>query len=401
MTREEVQNICLEEVNKHKCLLLNLVTGFGKSKLAIDITNKICDNIFKLYGEGANILLVVAKEVHKKNWQNEIAKWGGLKAEHLTIECYESLKKYKDRYFDVVILDECHHLSETRREVLSTITVNEVILGLSATIPNDIIDWFRSTYDTFIVSTNLQDAIEDNVLPEPTIYLIPLELKSGVPTEYIYKNPKVKGNIIECCWAMRWSCIRQKKYPVRIACNEKQYYEDLCGNIEWLKRRSIYSQTFKNKWLKLCNDRLKWLSEKKESYILSLLDKLKYQRTLTFCNSIEQTEKLGNNCIHSKAKDVEKILDRFNTKKIKHLTTCKMLDEGQNLNDCRIGIFAMINSSERINVQRLGRILRHKKPIIIIPFYKNTREEEIVKDMVEEYNPNTIKLINNINEIEL
>jgi hypothetical protein len=38
--------------------------------------------------------------------------------------------------------------------------------------------------------------------------------------------------------------------------------------------------------------------------ILHHLDK---ERTITFCKTIEQTEQLGKNCIHSKNKDAEKV----------------------------------------------------------------------------------------------
>lgn len=47
------------------------------------------------------------------------------------------------------------------------------------------------------------------------------------------------------------------------------------------------------------------------------------------------------------------------------------------------------------------RILRHKSPIIIIPYFKDTREEELVQKMVEEYSEESIVTINNINEIKI
>lgn len=72
-----------------------------------------------------------------------------------------------------------------------------------------------------------------------------------------------------------------------------------------------------------------------------------------------------------------------------------------NLVNCRVGIYANLNSSEIIIKQRLGRILRHKNPVIIIPFYKDTREEELVQKMLEDYNPELIKIINNITDIKL
>ena len=59
----------------------------------------------------------------------------------------------------------------------------------------------------------------------------------------------------------------------------------------------------------------------------------------------------------------------------------------------------MINSSDKLIIQRTGRLLRHPKPCIIIPYWKNTREEEIVNKMKENYNPLLIKVIHNINEI--
>lgn len=72
-----------------------------------------------------------------------------------------------------------------------------------------------------------------------------------------------------------------------------------------------------------------------------------------------------------------------------------------NLTNCRIGVYATLNSSERMITQKLGRILRHPKPIIIIPYYKHTRDEEIVQKMCENYNPDLIKTITNLNEIQL
>lgn len=46
------------------------------------------------------------------------------------------------------------------------------------------------------------------------------------------------------------------------------------------------------------------------------------------------------------------------------------------------------------------RSLRHKSPVIILPFYKGTREEEIIEEMIEDFNPNAIKTINSIAEID-
>ena len=146
----------------------------------------------------------------------------------------------------------------------------------------------------------------------------------------------------------------------------------------------------KTKWLFLAGQRLKFLSRLKNPIILSLLEKLKSERVLTFCSSIEQTEILGENCINSKNKESSMVLNMFNHKKLDHITACNMLNEGMNLVDCRVGLYANLNSSDIIIKQRLGRILRHKDPIIIIPYFSGTREEELVEKMLEDYNPELV-----------
>lgn len=47
------------------------------------------------------------------------------------------------------------------------------------------------------------------------------------------------------------------------------------------------------------------------------------------------------------------------------------------------------------------RLLRHPQPVIIIPYYKETREQEIVESMLENYNPELVKTINFKEEITL
>lgn len=71
-----------------------------------------------------------------------------------------------------------------------------------------------------------------------------------------------------------------------------------------------------------------------------------------------------------------------------------------NLVNCKVGVYASLNSSERMIKQKLGRLLRHSEPVIIIPYYKYTRDEEIVNKMLEDYNPQLV-LTTNINELQL
>lgn len=379
MTREEVNNLALSKIDGTKCLILELITGMGKTKVAIDLMNHICDRVFRNDSSPTSILILVAKIVHKQTWLDEMKKWGGIKSDYITIECYESLKNYENSRFDVVVADEMQHLSEARLEVLNTISINENFIGLSATIKRDMRDYFINNYDAKVIKCGLREAVEDEVLPEPTVYLIPLTLDT---TKFTYKIKKFGRDIIT---------------------TQKGYYNTVSSLIDWYKSKYFNSRNerMKNLWLSTAGKRLKWCAEQKESLVLSLLDKFKNYKTLTFCSSIEQSERLGKYNITSKNKDSIKNLEMFNSNKIKHITACNILNEGVNLTNCRVGIFCNLNSSEIIVKQRVGRILRHKSPVIIIPYFENTREEELVQKMIEEYDKNSIIIVDSINGIKL
>lgn len=72
-----------------------------------------------------------------------------------------------------------------------------------------------------------------------------------------------------------------------------------------------------------------------------------------------------------------------------------------NLVNCQIGIYANLNSSEAIIKQRMGRLLRHPNPVIIVPYFKNTREEKLMNVMLKDYNPELVTTISNIKDIKI
>lgn len=396
MNREEVRDSILNISTSHKNILIELPTGYGKTKQALDIVKKH----IKL---GEKILIVIPRIVLINSWKEEIKKWKLEKyLSYVTFTTYVSLPKHADKW-ELIIFDECHHLSERCRESLTSFTINRSIL-LSATVKLSIKDELREVFDNlYCYKISMREAIDNEVLPDPTIYLLPLTLNNSIQTETIVKNPKGHTPAITTDWNNRWSYIKQKDRKVLIKCTERQYYSDLDSQIEWFKNKYMRSNNdiFRNKWLRLAGERLKWLSNSKNRTVYNILKKLDKERTLTFCNSIEQTELLGSYCINSKNKNSLSVLDKFNSGKINHITACNMLNEGMNLVNCRIGIYANLNSSETIVKQRLGRLLRHKNPIVIIPYFIDTREEELVNKMLEDYNEDLIKIITDINEIKL
>lgn len=388
--REEIREKILE--TEAPFILAELPTSFGKSKIALDTMADRCNS-------SSNILVVVPRNVLKANWKEEFKKWGYENfLSQVTFTTYVSFPKMVGHY-DFVIFDEVHHLSQRCRDSLKNFSISNAIL-LSATVNRDMKYQLAECFTGLCsVKVKVKEATEKGILPDPRVFLIPLSLDNTYENQIIIKN-KNKGNPVRISYKKRWNYKGIKNRQIIITCTQQQCYDDMNSMIAWCKQR-MFNTTFKNMFLKKSGDRLKWLSEQKTAHIKSLLDLLQKERTLTFCNGIPQTEALGKYCINSKNKKSAIFIEDFNNGKIGHITACNMLDEGINLTNCRVGIYATLNSSDRMIKQKLGRLLRHKDPIIIIPYFKNTRDEEIVKEMCKDYNPNLVKIITNLTELKL
>lgn len=394
MNRDSVREDILSIPNK--AVLIMLPTGFGKSLIGMDLC---------LRDNPHSILIVVPRLVLIQNWKDEFKKWGNDEyLDRVTFSTYAGLHKVPNTqgHFNCVILDEAHHITPRVQDLLTYITYDKIIM-LSATVKRDLKYDLKDMFpDLYCYKVGMKEAIENEVLPDPMVYLLPLTLDNKYNSEKIVKHHSGKISVT-CSYKDRWNYLRNKSIKLTIECTQLQKSIEIDNEINFWKDKYMRTRNemFKNKWLHLAGQRLKWLSNLKNPIVSSLLALFRNERVLTFCNSIDQTIELGRNCINSKNKNAVKVLESFNRGEIKHITACNMLNEGMNLSDCRIGIYANLNSSEIIIKQRLGRILRHKNPVIVIPFYMGTREEELVAKMLEDYNPQLIHTVENITDIKI
>lgn len=356
-------------------ILFELPTGYGKTLLAL----KTLEEKFSSYPK---VLVVIPRLVLISNWKNEIKKWG-YQEENFTFTTYISLEKHVGRW-DAVIFDEAHHLSERCLQILASFSIDCSLL-LSASIGRNKKEQLKASFSNLeIHKRSLKEAIEESKLPEPQVITIPLTLANTINNCIITRNSRGKLPILKYSWEQRYKGFAEKHHQVQICCTQQQYYSQLENDIEYYKRQYFRTgkEPLKFKWLKLCSDRLKWLSNLKIPKVKQLLEEYSEERVLTFCNSIEQTEQLGKYCINSKNKQSQEFLQMFNEGKINHITAVNMLNEGVNLTNCRVGIYSNLNSSDTIVIQRLGRLLRHPNPIIVIPYFKGTREEELLSKYI-------------------
>lgn len=410
MTREEIYQQCVEKIAKTNCLLLESATGTGKTAISLKLCNYLLNHKIGKIGD-INVLILVAKRVHKQTWKEEIEKWGGIKhplvhAEagdgkvNIRMECYESMHKCDGKY-DILLCDEVHHIgSEIRLELLKSIRY-DYLIGLSATIPKKLKQYFKYRYHSEVVTCDIVEAINDDILPEPQILLFPLILDNRANTERIELHSRASGPIVYA----EYKDIRKYKFKSNIhaiiSCTQKQKLITLDDDIAYYKKRYMETRNpgMERSWLYLAGKRLEYLANCKNQIVSDILKKLDKSRTITFCKTVEQADILGKWNIHSKNQNSDWVYEQFNKKRIHHITTVNILNENANLVDCKYAIFVNLSSSEVIQVQRTGRALRHKSPVIIIPYYKDTREEEIVTKQLEGFNKKSIKVIHSIQEI--
>lgn len=314
--QEEIMNI------RSNSILCELPTSFGKSKIGIDLA---------LRDNPMNILIVVPRLVLIDNWKQEFSKWGlRYFLNKVKFSTYVGLNKHTEEHWDCIIFDEVQHMSERCREFVSTMEIHHSIM-LSATVTRDM-KWELGQLfpDLHIYTVKMKEAIDNEILPDPRVFLIPLELDNTHAVHTVIEHPKAKI-VRECLYKDRWQYLKDKSIQVHIKCTELQYVIELGNKIEFWKRQYMRTRNegVKTKWLFLAGQRLKFLSQLKNPIILSLLEKLKSERVLTFCSSIEQTEILGENCINSKNKESSMVLDMFNHKELDHITACNMLNEGR------------------------------------------------------------------------
>lgn len=368
-------------------IVLEVATGVGKSKIAIG-------KIRQLYKPQSKILIVIPRNVLIQNWKDEFVKWGcGNFLPNVTFTTYVSLPKHAGTW-DMAVFDEAHHLSERCQDALKEFHISHCLF-LSATLKREhkrfISRYCR--YDVEYIRITTQKAIENEVLPDPKILLVPLNLDNKY-AKYLYCSKKVpasfKGHVMTVPYKDKWN-YRNFKSPYRLQCTQKQYYDELSSLINWYKHRN-FNPAVKNMWLHKCGERLQWLSSIKLGMTKRIISAL-CNRYVVFCNTIDESEKLGIPAVNSKMGFDN--LDKFNRGEINGIVAVNCLNEGINLKNCQVGVFNAINSSEIMQIQKAGRLLRHQHPFIIIPYYRHTREEEIVDKWMKDYNPVLIYKLRN------
>ena len=189
-------------------------------------------------------------------------------------------------------------------------------------------------------------------------------------------------------------------------CTEWQknaYYND---QIDFWKKSYLRTrQEFqKSKWMLTAIERKRFLGNSKTNKVIPFVTKMASKRFICFCSSIEQADILGStNSIHSKMKgaNASEIIELFNQGIIDCIFAVGMLQEGQNLNNIEAGIIIQLDNEDRPFIQKSGRALRAKEPILLVFYYKGTRDEEYLEKILEGIEPEHVRIVTDVDEIDI
>ena len=357
--REKIQKEALNIISKSHRAGLGIGMGIGKTYIGLQ-------HMEKEYKKGARKFLVAApKKSIFQSWIDDAQSFSlNYLTEHITFTTYLSLKKQSTDY-DVIYLDECHSLLNSHDFYLSM--YGGKIIGLTGTPPRyknsekgKMVDKYCPIVYTYIAD----DAIEDEILNDYKIIVhrIPLDKR---------RTMKVKtktGSFLT---------------------SEKSSYD------YWTNRISQNFTTPKQKQIFRVM-RMKAMMEfpSKEVYAKKLLE-MQHEKTLVFCNTIEQANHMCEYSYHSKNKDNAENLDLFKNGEVNSLSCVLQLSEGITIPDLKCGIILHSYSNERKSSQRIGRMLRlnpGERATIHILMSEDTIDEQWVENALKDWDEKKIIL---------
>ena len=294
-------------------------TGVGKTKPAIDEMMDLWDAyIFerepRFIETGIHIkprkvfVVVPTEEMRDTNWPAEAERWYGengllMWKESVTCVCYISMHKYRASDFDLVVLDECHHLT-----ALSATFFNAPVdvMALSATYPDfkrDPDKWTRLNQIAPLVFTYLLDqGVEDGVVSPFEFHVV------RVPLDNIHKNIEAGPK------ARRYQTTEAARYNVLSNTIRKMYANRQQNQAEMMvmkRKLFIYGLPSKEKVAKALIEKLcdlpTWETEYDRYGFRSQL-LTGHVRTLIFFGSIKQADELmGERVYHLQTKGKRKV----------------------------------------------------------------------------------------------
>ena len=303
-------------LNHGKHGILNLCPRFGKIRTSINILEHFKPKL-------KNVLIAYPDNKIKESWQADFED-RGYNDGNVTYTTHLSLKKYADKKFDLVIIDEIHLLSEAQIEVCKDLfDINNQILGLTGTLSS----WTERTLEEeldlhVLAHYPIEKAIEEGVIVDYEIHVVRVPLDNTVLQDY-------KG--------------KQK--------TEKKHFDGL----SWVINKMQYTGA-DSMFMRLARMRVIQSSLAKRNATKALLNKHKDERVLVFCGTTKIADSLGIPSYHNKSKE-KQIFEDFAEGEGNHLAVVKIGNTGITYKPLNKVIVNYFDSNAENLAQKINRCM--------------------------------------------
>jgi superfamily II DNA or RNA helicase len=363
-TREEI----IAEATKawyaaNKKGTVELITGMGKTKLALDIAST--------YDKSAKILFLAETTQREIDLGLEIQKWN-YSGPDIEFMCYQSAYKLQNETYDLVIADEIH---DSLTEVYSSFYFNNTcksILGLSATVDKKA----KVTEDGSVKKGDL------------------LKLIAPVCFKYTVDDGQKHGTARKLKIYQIWHTLDAVNKNMPAGTKEKPFLTTEKDGYTFYDdrfKRALFLPDGKAKTFQIQNASRKraeilYKIQSKVVATSELISKLN-SRAILFGNDLDTLMKITPNVVCSRytPKQNEELRNKFESGAINLIASFKQLKQGANLGGLQDCIIHSYYSKQKDLIQRIGR-LRNDGTLgrVFVFVTQQTVEEKWFKSMFED-----------------
>ena len=374
---------------------LVLGTGFGKSKVTMDIMGELFKS-GELTQSSKILLLADSEKLRDDNWKDDFKKWNvEWMWEHVQAECYQTAYKWENTEWDLVIADEIDFgLTEEYSKVFAK-NKFKMVLGLTGYIDpakKELVELIAPVLITYTT----QDAQADGILNSTQVVFVEYDLS---------RNPH--DVIIEYVVGGKKKSFKQSENDAYAYLEDKcNVYYGMITNLEsdpdiafGLDRVKVSKlNQLKAKYKRYIMQRKIALfggiaaKVKAKELIAKILEKPS-NKVLTFSMYTDQADAITHNTYHGKNKKDNTSLEDLNSGNIRAVGVCKAVNRGINLVGVNNIIMESYEGSKTAFHQRHGRGMRLLPDqklylYIMLPYYyKKIQSPENPHDTVEVRRP--------------
>jgi len=372
LRKQALQDQVLATIKGRRVAGAAVAMGVGKTLIGLRDMERLLTPA-QLTEPGTKPFLVAAPtQAILDSWPQEARKFGlDYLLERIDFTTYRSLSKaLSNGHYHKLYLDECHALKDSHESGLRAhVARKKSILGLTGTPPaqpDSEKSRLVATYCPILVDYTTDEAVLAGLLNDYRLVVHRLPLSTVRDYQLTFKSGSqllTSERENYHYWTNRLANAAQDSLPV--------------DTLRILRMQALMNYPGKGR------------------YMAHLASQFTEKVLLFTCNQ-QQAEQQAAHTYHSKNKESQQNLAKFNIGKIQRLACVAQLSEGINIANLRVGIIWHAFGNERKAAQRIGRLLRlnpDETATVHLLMYQDTVDEQWVAQALAAFDPAKVSYV--------